>query len=87
MVWNGKESTTWIGHESGIVVDKGVIVKKSSPHPNVGCLSADRPPTDDRQVTDSFPIHTFYCNRTEKAGVNRHRKQYQRLVDKHCISS
>ena len=38
-----------------------VIVKKSSPHATVGRLATARPPTDDRQVTDSFPKQTFYC--------------------------
>ena len=48
------------------VIANKVIVKKSSPHPTVGCLSADRPPTDDRQVTDSFPKQTFYCKIEQK---------------------
>ena len=33
---------------------------------SVGQQATDRPPTDDRQVTDSFPKQTFYCKIEQK---------------------
>ena len=41
-------------------------MKKSSPQPTVGHLLANRPPTDYRQMTNSFPKQTFYCKIEQK---------------------
>lgn len=41
--------------------DEKVIVKNSPPEPTVGRLSADRPPTDDLQVTNR--LLAFFQNK------------------------